>query len=38
LVIATERDDLQLNYSADAQYSIATQPTGVAVDETRHRV
>jgi hypothetical protein len=38
LVIATERNDMQLTYSDGAQYSTAAQPMGIAVDEGRHRV
>ena len=38
LVIANERDDMQLAHSVGARYSIATQPMGIAVDEMRHRV
>ena len=38
LVIATEGDDMELTYSAGARYRIATDPMGIAVDETRHRV
>jgi hypothetical protein len=38
LVIATERNDGQLNYGDGAQYSTAPQPMGIAVDEGRHRV